>query len=540
MQFVRNGPDIPERLLQAHEDGHVVLFCGAGISYPAGLPGFSGLVEQIYESLSIEPNQVQQAALDAKQFDTAINLLEANMVEGRTSVRQELAKILLHPDLTNPDATATHEALLTLARNREGKTRLVTTNFDRLFEHVTASKSPSIPSFQAPLLHVPKQRWDGLVYLHGLLSEKPTPGELDQLVVSSGDFGLAYLIEGWAAHFVSRLFRNYTVCFVGYSINDPIPRYMMDALAADHILGESSPEMFAFGDFSEERETECANEWKAKNVTPILYCKDEAHTCLHETLRAWADTYRDGVRGKERIVDRYAADHPSKSTKQDNFVGRMLWALSDPSGLPAKRFADMDPVPPLDWLLGPLSEERYKHADLSRFGVPAQTPTDKDKYLKFSLIRRPSPYTRAPWMVITGARNRGSEWNEWDETMFHLARWLTRHLDDPKLVWWLVERGCQLHPNLVELIDRRLNELARLESIGSASDKEELKRICENAPNAIPRPVMRTLWRLLLTGRVYPGSSALNLYHWHDQFRHEGLTVSTRIALREILTPYVS
>lgn len=40
MQFLKNGPDIPERLLQAHEDGQVVFFCGAGVSYPARLPGF--------------------------------------------------------------------------------------------------------------------------------------------------------------------------------------------------------------------------------------------------------------------------------------------------------------------------------------------------------------------------------------------------------------------------------------------------------------------------------------------------------------------
>jgi len=48
MQFVRNGPDIPERLLQAHEDGRVVLVCGAGIPYPARLPGFKGLVDQLF------------------------------------------------------------------------------------------------------------------------------------------------------------------------------------------------------------------------------------------------------------------------------------------------------------------------------------------------------------------------------------------------------------------------------------------------------------------------------------------------------------
>jgi hypothetical protein len=30
MQFVANGPDIPDELLQAHEEGRVVFFCGAG------------------------------------------------------------------------------------------------------------------------------------------------------------------------------------------------------------------------------------------------------------------------------------------------------------------------------------------------------------------------------------------------------------------------------------------------------------------------------------------------------------------------------
>ena len=66
MQFVKGGPDIPERLLQAHEDGRVVFFCGAGISYPAGLPGFAGLVNELYSSLEIIPDPVQAAAIKAK------------------------------------------------------------------------------------------------------------------------------------------------------------------------------------------------------------------------------------------------------------------------------------------------------------------------------------------------------------------------------------------------------------------------------------------------------------------------------------------
>ncbi|MBL8541415.1 MAG: SIR2 family protein [Betaproteobacteria bacterium] len=530
MQFVRHGPDIPECLLQLHEDGRVVFFCGAGVSYPARLPGFSGLVDRLYQALSVTPNPVQQSAIKAGQFDTAIGLLESDVVGGRETVRRSLATILA-PDLTAPNATATHEALLTLAQNREGRTRLITTNFDRLFEEVRKTRSLSFPDFKAPLLPVPKTRWDGLVYLHGLLPDAPTAGDMARLVVSSGDFGLAYLTERWAARFVSELFRNFTVCFVGYSINDPVLRYMMDALAADRLLGESPPEMFAFGSHSKGKEVDRASEWKAKNVTPILYREHQHHAYLHKTLRAWANTYRDGVRGKERIVVECAIARPLASTKQDDFVGRMLWALSDPGGLPAKRFAELDPVPPLDWL-EPLSQELYRHADLGRFGVPPQATLDEK--LAYSLTSRPAPYPLAPWMAIVDAGHRNSRW---DAVMFQLARWLLRHLDDPKLFLWLIKRGGQLHDQLVWLIERRLDELAKFASDGNTT---ELDRIRASAPNAIPRPSMRTLWRLLLNGHVKSRLRDLSLYRWRDQFKNDGLTASVRLALRETLTPCLS
>ncbi|WP_336693945.1 SIR2 family protein [Delftia acidovorans] len=530
MQFVRQGPDIPERLLQAHEDGRVVFFCGAGVSYPARLPGFAGLVKRLYEALSLTPSPVQQSAINAGQFDTAIGLLEADFVGGRRKVRSELAKILT-PDLTAPNATVTHEALLTLAQNREGRTRLITTNFDRLFEEVRAAKSLSFPDFKAPLLPVPKTRWDGLVYLHGLLPVMATAGDLDRLVVSSGDFGLAYLIERWAARFVSELFRNFTVCFVGYSINDPVLRYMMDALAADRLMGESPQEVFAFGSYSEGEEIASASEWKAKNVAPILYRDDNHHSYLHDTLHAWALTYRDGVRGKERIVVECALARPLASTKQDDFVGRMLWALSDPGGLPAKRFAELDPVPSLDWL-EPLSQDLYRHVDLGRFGVSPQAAVDDS--LSYSLINRPAPYPLSPWMTIV---NSGPRNIRWDAVMFQLVRWLLRHLNDPKLLTWMIKRGCQPHDQLIRLIEHRIDELDKLANDGNTI---ELDRLRANAPNAIPRPAMRTLWRLLLNGHVSPGWRDLSLYRWRDQFKRDGLTTSARLALREVLTPCLS
>ena len=476
------------------------------------------------------PDAEQQAAIDGKQFDTAVALLEQKHIGRREQVRETLNKIL-RPKTTDPKATATHKALLTLSENRKGHRRLITTNFDRLFQTVIRREKLRVPIFQAPLLPVPKTRWNGLVYLHGLLAGKPDANNLNSLVVSSGDFGLAYLNERWAARFVSELFRNFTVCFVGYSIDDPVLRYMMDALAADRQLGETPEEMFAFGSHSEQDESKRANEWKTKNVTPILYLKDPGHSNLHRSLDAWANTYRDGMDGKEQIVVRSAIARPLTSTKEDNFVSRVLWALSDSSGLPAKQFAEMNPVPSLEWL-EPLSENRFGHDALARFGVPAKLTGDEQ--LKFSMTCRPTPYTFASWMTLVDAGPRSSLW---DDAMRHLAHWLIRHLNDPALVLWIVTRGAQLHEFFARDVGNRIDQLARLEREGKTTELDDIRA---SAPNAIPSPLMRTLWRLLLTRRVQCPGHDLSLYNWRKRFSLDGLTTTLRLELREKLTPRVA
>lgn len=535
MQFITNGPDIPDELLQAHEEGRVVFFCGAGISYPAGLTDFRGLVEQIYQLNGTARNEIEEDAFKHGQFDATLDLLEHRLPGQRLDVRRALQQAL-KPKLRRKGATDTQAALLRLARCREGALRLVTTNFDRIF-HVAAKRTgQTFQVYAAPMLPIPKNsRWDGIVYLHGLLPEKMDDTALNRLVVTSGDFGLAYLTERWAARFVSELFRNYVVCFVGYSINDPVLRYMMDALAADRLLGEVTPLAWALGGCEPGQEHLKTIEWKAKGVTPILYKVPAEnrfdHSILHQTLYAWAETYRDGVQGKEAIVVKHALARPQASTRQDDFVGRMLWALSDESGLPAKRFADFNPAPSLDWLLEPFSDERFGHGDLPRFGIPL--PDKIDPQLQFSLIRRPAPYYLAPPMLLASASITGSKW---DGVMLHLARWLFRHLDDPRLVIWIAEQGGQLHERFHWLVEKELLRFASLESEGKTSDLNEIRL---HAPKAIPGPMMRTLWRLLLIGRVKSAWYNPDLFSWKIRLKREGLSVTLRMELRELLAPKV-
>lgn len=535
MQFTTKGPDIPDALLQAQEEGRVVFFCGAGISYPAGLPGFKGLVEEIYRLNGTIPTAIEQEALKYEQFSAALDLLERRLPGQRLAVRSKLAQVL-KPKLRRKGAVDTHAALLRLARNREGALRLVTTNFDRVFHSASKRIKQPFQAFAAPMLPIPKSsRWDGLVYLHGLLPKTLDEMHLNRLVITSGDFGLAYLTERWAARFVTELFRSYVVCFVGYSINDPVLRYMMDALAADRMLGEVTPEAWALGDCEPGNEDKKTIEWEAKGVTPILYevpTGSHDHSALHQTLHVWAETHRDGVQGKESIIVKHASVQPQNSTQQDDFIGRMLWALSDKSGLPAKRFAEFNPVPSLDWLLDVFSINRFGHIDLMRFDVPPRDVVDAN--LNFSLVSRPAPYDLAPHMLLSFGSPSSSQW---DGIMHHLGRWLIRHLDDPRLILWIAHRGGRIHESWRRLIERKLDELASLERDGKTL---ELAEIRSNAPKAVPGRIMQMLWRLVLTDRMKSYSDSLGLFSWKRRLKREGMSVTLRLELRELLSPRVT
>ncbi len=183
MIFLADGPDIPADILAAREEGRLVLVCGAGISMPQ-MPSFEGLVDRVLAELGVEPTEIEKVEKHQQNYDRVLGLLEG---EGRFSsalVRRAVARILRVP--VDP-VVGTHEAILDLSRDREGKIRLVTTNFDHLFEHA----DPNIRWTAAPFLPVPKrEKWNGVVYLHGRIDEEADP-DGQHLVLTSADFGVA-------------------------------------------------------------------------------------------------------------------------------------------------------------------------------------------------------------------------------------------------------------------------------------------------------------------------------------------------------------
>ena len=159
MQFVVNGPDIPDALLRAHEEGRVVLFLRRWhLPYPAGLPGFKGLCGQhLSLHLGTTPFPLEKVAYDLNQFDATLSLLEDRLPGQRQGLqmRKALAESL-KPNLRRKGATDTHAALLQLAKCRTGELRLITTNFDRVFEQVAKRTKQHLGVYAAPMLPIQK------------------------------------------------------------------------------------------------------------------------------------------------------------------------------------------------------------------------------------------------------------------------------------------------------------------------------------------------------------------------------------------------
>ena len=457
MHVVDGGPKVPGTVLDAQEKGELVFLCGSGISVRNDLPTFAELVNNVwhhFESpLDIEEvirvaregsdtgeeensedgegavdqalemlgnrkfSDVLSAILDGA-YDRAISCLERHY--GQSEVRREVQDQLS----VDGDADApTHEALLDLATTNSNNLQLVTTNFDLLFEVA----SDELPYCAAPTLLVPKRgKWDSLVYLHGRIDERDPDGQ--HLVLDSADFGTAYLTERWASRFVSELFRNFTVVFVGYSVNDPVMRYMLDAVAADRQLSkELARETFAFvphwdGESLEKVKTE----WEAKNVTPIAY-RVEAdqdgegdHSLLHNTLHQWAQLWRGGINARKNLAYELGRMDPAGLSNEDR--SRFLWAISDPDV--ANHVAELGTEIDLGWtdvlkVEGWLQNVLVEHAKVS--------------------IVDAGHYSQKPPRL--------------DDISRHLARWMAKHIQDPRLVEKIIQYGSHLHPDFLRTVN---------------------------------------------------------------------------------------
>lgn len=304
MRFLPNGPEIPKDLIAAQEKGQTIFVCGAGVSMTVGVPGFKGLVQDVYDRLRedwslhhAESEVMRVGGRLAGQFDRVLRSLERRLAANNVSrasgmrarVRSAVRQALAPPD--NVDFS-NHYALLKLSRDTEGRIRLITTNFETLFERAWFQKhGTSIASYAGAAMPQPKVAGcEGVLHLHGRLADSWNGLELTEtdFVLTSAEFGEAYLRSGWASRYVYDLARAYTVVLVGYGADDPPMRYLLEVLEADRERYPDLQKVYAFASCKDGDEELEAALWRAKGVEPILYRTiDHDHRLLYDSLQEW-------------------------------------------------------------------------------------------------------------------------------------------------------------------------------------------------------------------------------------------------------------
>jgi hypothetical protein len=238
MRFLPGGPALPDDLLTARDEGQVIFFCGAGISRAkANLPDFYGLADLVVEELRAAPHSPARRLIAAAKSQERIagvgGLLPADRVFAIlereflvADVRAAVARALCPTAAVDLSA---HRTVLDLARDPSGATRLVTTNFDLLFE----ACDPALQRRSPPHLPDPRRPRDfnGVIHLHGRVTDTYDGAYDDEFVLSSADFGRAYLAEGWATQFIRALLGRYKLVFLGYAADDPPVQYLLEALS---------------------------------------------------------------------------------------------------------------------------------------------------------------------------------------------------------------------------------------------------------------------------------------------------------------------
>lgn len=473
MRFYASGPSIPDVLLERCDAGRVVFLCGAGVSIPSGMPTFIGLTQYVIDFFgppddseimtSFLPWLISESDSNVP-LDQIFNLL--HLEYGKDEVNA-LVTERLSVSLEGHNFGREHSLIKRISSSQSGMPQIVTTNFDRLFE---------LPGSSGQLkLHVPPAfpnlnfglNIEGITYLHGRLVE--TAAESHPYVLSSADFGRAYLSEGWATNFIRHLLERYTVVLVGYKAEDPPVKYLLQGLNHDGQYDRSK--LYAFDRGAVE---DVEVKWRDRGVTGIAYAD---HSDLWKSMEAWAERSDDPRKWRLSTIAKSQRDPKELMPHERGQVAHVLRTVQG-----ARAFSEAEPVPHPEWICVMdanvrSAEKSSGYGSESEIFDPVIHYGIDDDLIDISENERRQGVNNDNILVwreeddnphdshrLGGRQVEGLE--STPKRLGHLISWICKSINSPVLAWWAVRQN-GLHPRLLHQIQwhlrhsKLLNERAR-------------------------------------------------------------------------------
>jgi len=305
------------------------------------------------------------------------------------------------------------------------------------------------------------------VHLHGVVTDGHEAAQNDEFVLSSAEFGHAYLSDGWATRYIQALVQRYIIVFVGYSADDPPVQYLLEA------MNRASPgreRLFAFHEGTAEQADE---QWSHRGVTPIPF---QGFDALWTTRDAWARRARDVEAWQRSVVDlgmqgpRACAPHERGMVAHlaKTVDGARFLIVSQPS-LPAEwlfvfdramRYArplgfmddgnDTDPFDALGLDDDPPPEAAQTQNPFYRRSVPSEA---WDAFEITAADRRALTAAACAHLTGRGSVTAGSL----PTRLSHLAGWFNKVAYQPAAVAWLAGKG-GFHERIRQRLEWRLRQ----------------------------------------------------------------------------------
>ncbi|WP_286240955.1 DUF4020 domain-containing protein [Neptuniibacter halophilus] len=309
--MIFSGVQFPKQLTDAIDSRQVVVFAGAGVSMgePANLGSFWELACDIAKNTGESPRLLGTNG-DGKEFWEALDQFLGRLPLEKGTLNARAVKSLK----TGTAHTALHASIVRLFGKPE-QVRIVTTNFDLLFEAACEAKWDESPKiYTAPALPLGSS-FSGIVHVHGAVDD------LDSIVLTDSDFGRAYLTEGWARRFLVDLFESYTVLFVGYSHDDTVLQYLARALP-----DKAKDKRFALVGNDESPE-----KWELLGIVPLTYTKPDSkdYSNLYAAAEGLADYANRRPSQWQKLIGEIARSLPGEMDVED--AATLRHALNDVS-----------------------------------------------------------------------------------------------------------------------------------------------------------------------------------------------------------------
>jgi hypothetical protein len=423
LRFSDHGPEFPTPLVDALIAGEVVFLCGTGISAPQ-LPDFKLLVDRTYQGLGVEMDDSEQRSYSGQRFEEVLGALGRRLADPEAMVRT-VSALLAVPASPRLDQ---HRTVLRLSRDLNNRILTVTTNFDTLLERATGQPAASVRqnSYAGQSLPAPSGAgFSGIIHIHGRLADPTLDLDATPLVLTSADYGDAYMRSGWASRFLFDLARCKTIVLIGYSANDAPVRYFLNVLEADRARFPDLLPVYAF-DAYEHDPVEAEAGWGALAVMPLVYCKLNPatgvpdHSPLWGDLQQLADIIERPKRSREDRARNILTDDSGSIT--DRKLREISWLFTDHSDLwPVALEAIADPnwfrifqehklwsTRDAAWVVSTWIAQNFENRQRFNTAVEWHAILGRDLFARLDQRLRqnppPSPFWVKAWRVLLSSR----------------------------------------------------------------------------------------------------------------------------------------